>query len=258
MTALIKNEIYKTLRLKKLYIFILILLLQEILAVYYYQPGGQMKSVIVTADAQSIPLALLNGLAQFMSIYIPIYLADVITDEYKNGTLKLTLLRPIDRIQFLHGKIIGLLVFIMIMISFFIITSYTVGMIAFGSGDYTIYNGVSYLPVKGVCLTILLSFAMVLPYMACGMIVILIAFSSTTMSTTILLSVGFLTFGQYLDAFDQIKHYSIVHQMYFFHEYFVKHPDFELALQSIIVLVLYIVTFYFLSAKTLKKKDFLF
>lgn len=259
MINLVKNELFKVFRLKKLYIFMLILLLQEILAVYYYQPGGgQMKSVIVTPDAQSIPLALLNSLAQFMIIYIPLYLADVITDEYKNGTLKLSLLRPIDRIQFLHGKIIGLLVFILIMISFFILSSYMVGTIAFGWGDYTIYNGVSYPPVKGICLTILLSFAMVLPYMASGMIIILIAFSATTMSTTILLSIGVLTFGQYLNVFDEIKYYSIVHQMYFFHEYFVKQSNLELALQSIIVLVLYIVVFYILSAKTLKRKDLLF
>lgn len=111
------------------------------------------------------------------------------------------------------------------------------------------------MPGEGIWLTIMLYGLMILPYMACGMIVVLIAIASDNMSVTLVFSIGLLTVAQYLSAFEQIKPFSIVNQMYFFHEYFKKNLNWDMAIQSIIVIVIYMIVFYFLSVQTMKKKD---
>jgi ABC-type transport system involved in multi-copper enzyme maturation permease subunit len=128
MMRMLQNECFKMFRQKKLYIFMLILALMNSIVVLAYKSGGNMRTVIVTPNAQSLPLALLNETAQFMIIFIAIYIADIIADEYRNGTLKLTLLRPVGRIQWLNSKILALLVFSAVMIAFQIISAYITGI----------------------------------------------------------------------------------------------------------------------------------
>ncbi|WP_162848605.1 ABC transporter permease [Paenibacillus nanensis] len=256
MIRLIQNELYKTFRLKKLYIFMAVLAVHAWLTVHFYNEGGEWKSVILMPNGQSLPLTLLNSMAQFMTVFIPVYVADLITDEVKTGTLKMSLLRPVRRIEWLNAKIVSLFVFITFLLVFSIAAEYAIGTLAFGWGGQTLYAGSLYTPTEGVWLTLRLTFSMLLPYMACGMIVILIAVLAANISTTIGLSIGMLTAAQYLKAFEHLEPYSIVHQMYFFHEY--VHPiSGEAASQIIAVIAGYIVVFYLVTAIIVKRKDFI-
>lgn len=255
MIRLIRNELYKTFRLKKLYIFMAILVVHAWLTVHFYHEGGEVMSVIVLPNGQSLPLTLIYSMAQFMTVFIPIYAADMITGEYKTGTLKLSLLRPVRRIEWLNAKIASLFVFITVLVAFSIAAEYAIGTLAFGWGEQTLYAGTLYTPTDGIWLTLRLTFSMLLPYMACGMIVVFLAVAARDISTTIGLSIGILTAAQYLNAFEKIKPYSIVNQMYFFHEY--VHKGNGEALQNIAVMAAYIAVFYALSAMIIKKKDFI-
>ncbi|MFD0618274.1 ABC transporter permease [Paenibacillus sp. GCM10027629] len=256
MIRLIQNEFYKTFRLKKLYIFMAILAIHAWLTVHFYNAGGEWKSVILMPNGQSLPLTLLNSMAQFMTVFIPIYVADLITGEVKTGTLKMSLLRPVRRIEWLNAKIVSLFVFMTVLLVFSIAAEYAIGTLAFGWGEQTLYAGSLYTQTEGVWLTLRLSFSMLLPYMACGMIVMFIAVSATNISTSIGLSIGVLTATQYLNAFEQLKLYSIVNQMYFFHEY-VYQINGEAAAQNIAVIAGYIAVFYLVSAIIIKRKDFI-
>ncbi|OZB96569.1 ABC transporter permease [Paenibacillus sp. XY044] len=256
MIRLMQNELYKTFRLKKLYIFMAILAIHAWLTVHFYTIGGEWKSVIVMANGQSLPLTLINSMAQFMTVFIPIYVADLITGEVKTGTLKLSLLRPVRRIEWLNAKIASLFVFITVLLAFSVAAEYVIGTLAFGWGERTLYAGSLYAQTEGVWLTLRLTFSMLLPYMACGLIVVFIAVSAANISTTIGLSIGVLTAAQYLSAFETIKPYSIVNQMYFFHEY-VHQANWGALLQNIAVVAAYIAVFYAVSAMIMKKKDFI-
>lgn len=255
MIRLARNELFKMLRLKKMGIFMFILVLNAIITVYYYQLDGNVKTVIVTPNGQSLPLMFIYGMAQFMAIFIPVYVTDIITEEYRKGTLKLSLLRPVSRVEWLHAKIAALLFFIVILVGIAVLSSYAVGTAALGWGDRTGYGGASYLPGAGVWLTLKLYALMILPYMACGMIVVWIAICCDSMSVALVISIGLLNAAQYLNAFEEIKPYSIVNQMYFYHESVGQNRLGEPAIQSTVVILIYLIVFYLLSVQSIKRKD---
>ncbi|WP_055108623.1 ABC transporter permease [Paenibacillus ihumii] len=256
MLRLIQNELYKMVRLKKLYIFMAILAVHAWLTVYFYNAGGEWKSVIVVPNGQSLPLTLLNSMAQFMIVFIPIYVADMITSEVNNGTLKLSLLCPVRRIEWLCAKIVSLFAFLVVLLACSIAAEYVIGTLAFGWEEQTLYAGTLYSQSEGVWLTLRLAFSMLLPYMACGMIVIIVALSAASISAAIGLSIGILTAAQYLNIVDTLKPYSIVNQMYFFHES-IHQANIAAILQNVVVLAGYLIVSYFISAIMIKKKDFI-
>lgn len=153
MLRLIQNELYKMVRLKKLYIFMAILAVHAWLTVYFYNAGGEWKSVIVVPNGQSLPLTLLNSMAQFMIVFIPIYVTDMITSEVNSGTLKLSLLCPVRRIEWLCAKIVSLFAFLVVLLAFSIEAEYVIGTLAFGWGEQTIYAGTLYSQTEGVWLS---------------------------------------------------------------------------------------------------------
>lgn len=255
---LLQNELAKLFKTKKLYVFFFIFLATTSITVYYFNSDDTaIKTVIETANAQSLPLALKNSVALFFSIFMAIYIADIVTDEYKNGTLKLSLLRPVSRVKLLHSKMLAVLMLNMIMAVFFILSAYAIGITAFGWGAVTVYGGVNYSAAEGLLLTLKAYAASILPYMAFGMIGIFVGILSNRMTTTITILISLAMFGEYLNAIPSIKVYSIVNQMYFFHEYFVKTPNPEEVLLSTVVNLAYIFIFYWLAIFFFKKKDLL-
>lgn len=262
MISLIRTECYKLFRMKKLYVFFLVLVANLLLTVYFYTPreGTNISTIITaeTANAQSLPLLFLNGFSIYMSIFMAVYVAGIVTDEYRIGTLKLTLLRPVSRMRLLQSKFGALLVFNLIMIAFLIVSAYTIGALFFGWGEGAFYNGVTYAPLHGVALTLASYSLLVLPYMAIGAMFLFIAFYFDQMALTIILSIGIAYMGQFLNLFESIKIYSIVNQTYFFPEYFIKNPNWHEAALSTGVNLLYFFLFYFLSAKVIRSKDIVY
>lgn len=255
---LLQNELFKLFKTKKLYIFFLLLVASTAITVYYYNnPDTGMKTVIETANAQSLPIVLKYTTAQFFSIFMAIYIADIITDEYKTGSLKLSMLRLISRTKLLNSKVVALFGFTVILTLFFILSTYAIGIISFGWGDYTIYAGATYSTIEGILLTAKAFAVSILPLMAFGMISTFIAVVSNNMTTTIAVSVGISMVGQYLNALPSIKVFSVVNQMYFFSDYFVKIDNPGEMVLSIGVNLAYIVIFYLLAITTFEKKDVL-
>lgn len=254
MTRLIRNELFKTFRLKKLYAFMAVLVANAWITVHFYGADGEVKSIVTMPNGQSLPLTLIYGMAQFMTVFISVYVADTVAGEFKNGTIKSTLLHPVRRVEWLHAKIASLFVFIAFLVAFSIAAEYAVGTIAFGWGRQTLYAGTLYPPGEGIALTLLLKFSMVLPYLACGIVVVFIGVFAANASATIGLSIGLLTAAQYLNAFEPIKPYSLANQMYFFHES-VSRASWDEAVRNTAVMAVYIAVFYGASALILKKKD---
>ncbi|MCR2805875.1 ABC transporter permease [Paenibacillus soyae] len=255
MIRLIRNELYKTFRFKMVYLFMAILAVHAWLTVRIYSAGGEWKSVITMANGQSLPLALLNSMGQFMIVFIPVFAADLITSEVKSGTVKIALLRPVLRIEWLNAKIVSMFVFITVLLGFSIAAEYAIGTLAFGWGEQTHYAGKLYSETEGIWLTIRLAVSMLLPYMACGMFVVFIALSSTNVSATIGLSIAILTASQYLSEVGSLESYSLAKLVYFFHEQ-VYQANTDTLFQSVTVLTGYVAACYSVSAMIMKKKNF--
>ncbi|MCM0650539.1 ABC transporter permease [Clostridium swellfunianum] len=229
-----------------------------VITVYYYiNSDAGMQTVIETANAQSLPIVLKYSTAQFFSIFMAIYIADIITDEYKTGSLKLSMLRPISRATLLKSKVSAIFAFTVILTLFFILSTYAIGIVSFGWGNSTVYNGITYSTIDGVLLTVKVFAVSILPLIAFGMITAFIAVSSNSMTTTIAISIGITMLGQYLNALPSIKVFSVVNQMLFFSDYFVKINNPGEMMLSVIVNLVYIVVFYLLAVTKFKKKDIL-
>lgn len=254
---LLYNELLKLFKTKKLYLFFVILAAATTVTVYYYDSDTGVQTVIETANAQSLPIALRYSTAQFFSIFLAIYIADIITDEYKTGSLKLSLLRPVSRTSLLRAKIAAIFVFTVVLTLFFILSCYAIGMMSFGWGNYTEFKGATYSTVGGLLLTAKAYAVSILPLMAFGMMNVFISIVSSQMTTAIAVSIGISMLGPYLSAFPSIKVFSVIHQMYFFSDYFVLFDPPDDRMLSIGVNMAYIVVFYALSQAAFNKKDIL-
>lgn len=118
MMPLIRNELYKLFRMKKLYIFAAVMVVVLVLNLYNYEPGEDPMVIWMFMYGQSVPLNTLDFLTQFMVIFIPILAGDSVTQEYRRGHMKLSLLRPVLRSELLLAKLAALLVFIIVMALF--------------------------------------------------------------------------------------------------------------------------------------------
>lgn len=258
MMDLLKNELCKLFKTKKLYVFLLIILAVLVLNLYDHQPGGSEDTVWTFSYGQSFPMASINILSQFMVIFIPIFIGDSIAGEYRRGTLKLSLLRPITRSQLLRAKIASLFVFISVTMVFSIIASYAVGACFLGWGNGTEYSGKIYTPLEGLLLTLGANALVILPCMAYGLFVTFIAVLSGNRSLTIVSSLAILAIGLNLNVFESIAPYSLAYYIANFPENFVHTLDWTIALQSIGIIAIYLLTFYLSSFYVFNKKEIIY
>ena len=257
MMNLLKNELYKLFRMKKLYVFGAIILTVLMLNLHNYQPGSE-RTVWTFAYGQSAPLVLISILSQFMVIFIPIFIGDSIANEYRQGTLKLPLLRAVTRSRLLRAKIASLFVFITVMMLFFIIAAYGIGTYYLGWGSKTEYAGQLYAPAEGILLTLGANALLLLPFMAYGLFVTFIALLSGNMSLTVISSLVIMTVGLNLNVFEAITPYSLAYHIVYFHENFVHTPDWGNALQSTGITSAYLAVFSLCSFYGFRKKEILY
>lgn len=254
MMKLLKNELYKLFKTKKLYVFAAIILAVLLLNLNNYQPGSE-RTIWTFTYGQSTPLTLINILSQFMVIFIPIFIGDSITNEYRQGTLKLSLMRPVTRSQLLKAKVASLFVFICVMAIFFIAASYAIGTHYLGWGNGMEYAGQLYPPMEGILLTLGANALLILPFMAYGLFVLSIAVFSSNMSLTIISSLVIMTIGLNLNVFEAIAPYSLAYHIAYFHENFIPALDWRLVLQSTGIIGIYVGIFALLSFYKFRKKE---
>ncbi|WP_018932052.1 ABC transporter permease [Gracilibacillus lacisalsi] len=72
------------------------------------------------------------GLSMIISLFTIIVAAGIISNEYRWGTIKLLLIRPISRTKILFSKFVSVLLFSITMLAFLFIISLVIGAIFFG------------------------------------------------------------------------------------------------------------------------------
>jgi ABC-2 type transport system permease protein len=265
MMNLIKNEVFKVFKLKKLYIFMAISIVMEVITAIEYivlrklpveKLGPEIKKLIENLNGQSFPLHMLNSMAQMVIIFMAILLADIISDEYKNGTLKLSLLRPVSRVELLNSKIAALIVSMIVLVFVMLIGNYIVGTAFFGWGDKTIVNGVDFATGTGILITLKSYLISLLPYLGFGMIIVFFSVLLTSMGATIGISLGLMLVLAILESIKQVNNYSILHQTGLYMN-FIQDFKWENIFIGLANIAVYIVVFYIGSVMVLKKKDIL-
>ncbi|EMF48063.1 putative membrane protein [Planococcus halocryophilus Or1] len=71
-------------------------------------------------------------LSSLISLFTIVVAAGIISNEFKWGTIKLLLIRPISRTKILFSKYVSVLIFALTLLIFLLVTSWIVGAILFG------------------------------------------------------------------------------------------------------------------------------
>ncbi|MDT7709962.1 MAG: type transport system permease protein [Pseudonocardiales bacterium] len=116
--------------------------------------GGAFLSAVVS-DGQLFPAA---ALALVLPVFLPITVAivsgDAVAGEASAGTLRYLLVRPVGRLRLLTAKLISVAAFVLLAVLFVTLTSYVVGVIAFGFGPDASAGGTGGITsLSGVTLT---------------------------------------------------------------------------------------------------------
>ncbi|OZB96568.1 ABC transporter permease [Paenibacillus sp. XY044] len=256
MNQLIRCELFKVFRQKKLYMFMLILTAVEISALFqfHWEAAGYTG---MGPNGQSFPLLVLNGSSLFIPVFIAVMAADSIAEEYRSGTLKKILLCPIRRMDLLHAKIASLLIVAAMLLLFLILSSYMTGTLAFGWGDRTFAEGTAYPSMEGMRLvgqTFLMS---LLPNLAFGLVVMFVALLTMNTGASIGTALVLIAVSPLIEGVPQIRKLFIGYQMRVFPFHPLHHTAAaELGSGSAIILA-YIVVLYAGSVMILRKKDIL-
>ncbi|MDN5918827.1 MAG: ABC transporter permease subunit [Pseudonocardia sp.] len=96
----------------------------------------------VTTNGQIFPAA---ALALVLPVFLPITVAvvagDTVAGEAATGMLRYLLLRPVGRLRMLFAKLVSVAAFVLLAVAFVTVTSYVVGIAAFGFGGTTTSGG---------------------------------------------------------------------------------------------------------------------
>lgn len=94
-------------------------------------------------NGQIFPVFLLHQISDtILPLLMIVLLSGIIAEEYKEGTLKLTLLRPISRYELITAKMIAVAVLVILILGVTLVSGYAIGTAVFG------WEGV----MKGECI----------------------------------------------------------------------------------------------------------
>lgn len=277
MLNLIKNEIFKIIKQKKLYIFMALVI--TMIALEYVgflvlknlnSNNEELNNSFAQINGQTFPLVMISEISTIIIIYIVALLADIITDEYKSGTLKLSLIRPVSRIKLLVSKVVGLVFGTVALYVFTLLMSYILGTVFFGWGEECIFTGFKYTlsgdlvtytttfsTLQGIFFTLGSYVLIILPYLAFGMLVLFISLLATNMGAAIGVSLGiWFGFQMLCQLVKQVRPYIINTYFNFFGQ-FANDPDPKSILTGFAVILAYGLVFFGLSSLVFKKKDIL-
>ena len=238
-----------------MYIFMVIMLGMALIPAFIYK----YAETNVTMEGQRFPLDILkSNLEMLLPIFLSILIADLITDEYKDGTLKLPLIHPISRTSLLNSKIASLAIALLVLIFFSLISSYIIGFIFFGAGEGLNIYGETYSTGYGFLVTMFSHLIAIIPLLAFGMVIVLLSLNMSSSGGVVGASIGII-FG--LNILGQL---SKTIRPYLINTYFSLHgiilnSSSQISLsKSIIVIFSYGVISYLISLKIFNKKDIIY
>lgn len=249
---LIKNEFYKLLKMKKVYIFMLIIGVMTIIPVLASKFGGAE----IVMKVNTFPLENLSWSAEMIiPIFIVILAAEMVTNEYNNGTFKLSLVNSAKRSEVLISKLIVMITFILMILMFTLMVSYISGSIFFDWGVPFEINGQVLSEANGILYTVGMYLLSIIPLTAFSILVIFISFNLSSPGSVVGINIGMIF------LLSLIRQLSVKISPFIISDYF----NTGLILNSanifnevnilLVISLIYFIIFYSLSWINLKNKD---
>ena len=157
---LVGNELYKALRQKRVYLFLLFPVVFTLFGIYSTRQWNKNHpDRLNTLFASEYVFTSLDNFLIFTSFFYAIMIVSFfLAEDYADGTLKLTLMRPVSRITILNSKIIAyyltVLLFFAANFMFTFIIVYFLGdpesVMVFSNSEFKEFQGLSFPFWKGV------------------------------------------------------------------------------------------------------------
>ncbi len=213
----------------------------------------------IVITAQQFPLDILKlNLEMLIPIFSAILISDIITDEYRSGTLKLPLIHPVSRIKLLNAKIITILVILIVLSIFSLVISYVLGLTLLDWGDSFMLNGKVYSTLNGILITVGSHLASIIPLLAFNLIIIMISLKLESSGTVVGAAVGLIFgFNILIQLSETIRPYVI---SYYFNYYpiLLKNTLSKETLIGLLVITGYGIGTYFVCLNLFNKKDIVY
>jgi|GEM_PF-2198880 len=270
MFRVLKNEVMKLFLFKRVHIVwgilaFLVLITSAVLRLSLEVGENEAETELLMAfsNGQSLPVVMLGGLSSFVfPLFVVMITSFMISEEIGNGTIKLFLLHPVTRTQFISAKLMAITAFNAIMLFFTMIFSYIAGTLILGFGDNfaaeTLLEGIyTTTTLQGIAITLLSYLLTILTLSAFGAIMLCIAQKFSSSGITIAVGVGFLILINLLmNMYLPINDFFI--SGYFkFSDILMSEGSLQKSLMGVIVLLVYTFLAYFVTRVQFLKRDVL-
>lgn len=247
-------ELTKMLRSKSILIYAMLYFMNYIISAIFFRLYGSEGTVLTVGNAQSFPIQHLQASYLYTGVFIAIYVAQIVTAERTQGTIKLILLRTVSRTEYFISRIISILFFSLFITLMMIILSYIVGMIFFGWGNEMVFHSLTAAGLNGIAITLLSGLAFSFVYFVFGLIALVVSmFTSKLLESAIIMGVVLMA-GQCFELFLKIKKFSIFHQMYFFSSDILE-KSFSYNTMNLAILSVYLLFFGIFGYLIFRRKD---
>ena len=215
-------------------------------------------------NAQSFPLQIISSSSFFIAIFMAVLMADMISEEYRQGTLKLILVHPVKRAQLATAKALTAGIALLVIIVFTLISSYLIGFLFFHWGDGIFVQNTPLLVhgnplegIRGIFCTLLASGGFMLSAFGLSMIILFLAFLSENTAVTIGIGVALVLLSNLAMSVDFLKNYFVGTYMNSLPSMIMTGAHTSQILTGIFVSIAYVVIFYLASTIFISRKDVL-
>ncbi|WP_242145731.1 MULTISPECIES: ABC transporter permease subunit [unclassified Bacillus cereus group] len=273
MLKMVRNELLKMFSGKRMYIFIVISFLYVIGTLFstkhMIENVDTIKAQIpANLNVPDVPEIVLNGFSAtaitldgvssfLLIVYVIVLAASSITDEYRNGTLKMPLLQGVTRAAIICSKLMALSTVIVFFLFFNFIVTIISGSYLFGFGQQFILKHPSYGEVKlsvfeGIGALLQMNGATLLFLLAIAAIVMYISIKIDSTANAIGIGVGLLLAINIIGSLGLFINPYFIFGYTKFHEKILNQDG---VLLGIVVLLTHFGLFAVLSLYDFKKKD---
>ncbi|MEN1935263.1 ABC transporter permease subunit [Paenibacillus sp. 102] len=273
MLKMVGNELIKMFSGKRMYVFIAVSLLYVIVTLVstknMMENMGTIKENIpanlnlppvpeIALNGFSASTITLDGISSFLLVvYIIVLAASSITDEYRDGTLKLPLLQGMKRNSVILSKLIALSFIIVFFLVFNFIVSIASGSYLFGLGEQFMLQHPSYGKVElsileGIGVLLQMNGATFLFLLAVTAVVMYVSIKMNSTANAIGIGVGLLLAMNIIGSLGLSLNSYFIFGYTKFHEKILNHDG---VLLGVGILVLHFSIFLALSLYDFKRKD---
>lgn len=195
MISIIQNELIKFKTSKKLYVTLIIAAIISITRIKFLDKLGG-----VNIDGTMALESFMWGITVVISYWIIVLIGEEITDEFKNGTMKLSLVNPITRTQYFIAKIIYMTLITLALIILYFSFSMIYSLVVYGEIGI---NDIVNLFGRNILI--------VVPVISFGIVISIVAMVVNSGSNLVVSGIGILMFFQLgLDNIKYLKDFNLI------------------------------------------------